>query len=478
MLKLHNTLTGKKTKFESIQKGKVKMYTCGPTVYDYAHIGNLCAYIHADTLRRHLIVSGYEVLHIVNITDVGHLTEDDLNQADSGEDKILKAALKEHKTSEEIANFYTERFFEDIKKLNITKASYYPRATAHVQQMIEIIKILLQKNLAYEKNGNVFYDVEKFSEYGKLSKKKIEDLKHGARLEKHPDKKHSYDFALWLKAPKNHILKWESPWSLGYPGWHIECSAMSMEYLGETLDIHTGGEDHIFPHHENEIAQSEGCTGKPFANFWFHNRFLLVDSQKMSKSKGNFYILEDVIKKGFTPMEFRMLVISSHYRSSLNFTWRGMKQAKKNLQKISRFVETLNNLKENNNISSENTDLSLDTYQKELFKAMDDDLNTPKALGLLFELISRSNEKISKKSLSKAQIEKLLSLWNKFNKIIGLEINTKNTEIPFEVLELAKKRQAARKDKDFKKADELRVLIEESGFEIEDNKDDFSLSAN
>jgi len=345
MLKLYNTLTNKKEEFRPLEKGKVKMYSCGPTVYNYAHIGNLTAYTYADLLKRYLEYSGYEVRHIMNITDVGHLTEDDINQADSGEDKMLKAALREKKTPLEIADFYTEKFFEDAEKLNLEKASYYPRATVHIPQMIKIIGKLIEKDLAYEKNGNVFYDVEKFQDYGKLSKKKIEDLKSGARLEKHPDKKHPYDFALWLKAPKEHLLKWESPWSLGYPGWHIECSAMSMEYLGETLDIHTGGEDHVFPHHENEIAQSEGFSGKPFANFWFHNHFLLVDGGKMSKSKGNFYTLKDVLSKGYTAMDFRILVISSHYQSNINFTWDGIEQAKKNIEKIYRFIENLNKIK-------------------------------------------------------------------------------------------------------------------------------------
>lgn len=467
MLKIYNTLTNKKEVFKPIQTGKVKMYTCGPTVYDYAHIGNLCAYIHADTLRRYLDVIGYEVLHIVNITDVGHLTEDDLNQADSGEDKMLKAALRENKTSEEIANFYTNQFFKDVKDLNITKANYYPRATAHIDQMIKIIENLIQKGLAYEKNGNVFYDVEKFAEYGKLSNKKLEDLKHGARLEDHPDKKHSYDFALWLKAPKKHILKWESPWSLGYPGWHIECSAMSMEYLGETLDIHTGGEDHVFPHHENEIAQSEGCTGKSFANFWFHNRFLLVDSQKMSKSKGNFYTLQDITEKGFTPAEFRMLVISSHYRSSLNFTWEGMEQAKKNLEKISKFIQKAEKL-----AGSESTEKGkVDSGQyaqikQKIIEALDNDLNTPSALSFVFELISETKNP----TLSSDEAKEILALWEKINKVFGLKLNkAKTLQIPEEITKLLTERDLARENKDFESADKLREAIEEKGYLIEDS---------
>lgn len=476
MFKLFNTLSGQKEEFKSIEKGKVKIYTCGPTVYDYAHIGNLCAYIHADILRRFLEASGYEMRHIVNITDVGHLTADEVNQADSGEDKMLKAALRENKSSQEIANFYTEQFFEDIKKLNISKASYYPRATAHVPQMIKIVEDLISKDLAYESNGNVFYDVEKFKEYGKLSKKKIDELKNGARLEEHPDKRHPYDFALWLKAPKDHILKWESPWSVGYPGWHIECSAMAMEYLGETLDIHTGGEDHIFPHHENEIAQSEGCTGKPFANFWFHNRFLLVDSKKMSKSKGNFYTLQDIVKKGFTPAEFRMLVVSSNYRSSLNFTWNGMEQARKNLEKISRFIESLEKIKEENDQTKKQSNIIFKKAYADFTTAMDDDLNTPKALAVLFELITKVNQDIAKEELSSIEATELLSLWNKINQVLGLElIENKKEQIPAEIINLGKERNLARKEKDFEKADKLRELIEEKGYIIEDVSTGFNL---
>jgi cysteinyl-tRNA synthetase len=469
MLKIYNTLTGTKQDFTPQEKGKVKIYTCGPTVYDYPHIGNFTAYIYADTLRRYLEYLGYEVRHIVNITDVGHLTDDDIGQADSGQDKMLKAALREKKTPLEIANFYTNSFFEDVEKLNIKKASYYPRATSHIQQMIKIVQSLIDKGLAYEKNGNVFYDVEKFPDYGKLSKKKLDELRIGARLEEHPDKKNPYDFALWLKAPKEHLLKWESPWSLGYPGWHIECSAMSMEYLGETLDIHTGGEDHIFPHHENEIAQSEGFTGKPFSNFWFHNRFLLVDNAKMSKSKGNFYKLTDILEKGYQAVDFRLLVISSHYRSTSNFTWDAMDQARKNRERLQRFVDKLKEV-EDLGIESK-TEIDPNSYQKRIDAAMDDDLNTPLALSILFELISESNKKISLGEFSSKNATATINFWNKINNIFGLVFETTEKEIPADVLTLAKQRQEARENKNFEKADLLRKEIETRGFIIEDNTD-------
>jgi len=353
MLKLHNTLTKSKEAFKAINPGKVGMYTCGPTVYDYIHIGNIRSYMTADILRRYLEYRGYEVRAIKNITDVGHLTEDDIAQADSGEDKILKKALKEKKSPQEIAEFYEDYFKNTEKEMNILAANYFPKATTHIDQMIKMISGLIEKDRAYEKNGNVFFNVTKFPGYGKLSGNTLESLKSGARLEKHPDKKNPWDFALWLKAPEDHLMKWKSPWSVGYPGWHIECSAMSLEYLGETFDIHTGGEDNIFPHHEAEIAQSESFTGKKFVNYWTHTRHLLVDREKMSKSKGNFYILEDVKKKGFSAMELRLLLLSSHYRSPLNFTWDSMKQSRQNLKRITEFIQ---GLKQGFNLKTDSSD--------------------------------------------------------------------------------------------------------------------------
>jgi cysteinyl-tRNA synthetase len=337
-----------------------------------------------------------------------------------------------------------------------------------------MIKILTEKGLAYEKNGNVFYDVTKFADYGKLSKKKISELKENARLEEHPDKKHSYDFALWLKAPKEHILKWESPWSLGYPGWHIECSAMSMEYLGETMDIHTGGEDHIFPHHENEIAQSEGCTGKEFAKFWLHVRFLLVDDQKMSKSKGNFYILADILKKGYSPMDFKMLLLGSHYRSNLNFTWEGLEQAKNNLKKIARFQKRLREFQSTKETKSA---INAQKYWEDFNQAMNDDLNTPKALSVLFEMITEANTEMDKNYLNSPNSKLLNSILIKIINVLGLKIaNNKKTSIPENIIQLAEERVLARKEKDFAKADALRKKIEMKGYEVEDVVDGYKLN--
>lgn len=474
-MKLYNTLTNKKQEFAPQETGKVKMYSCGPTVYDYAHIGNLAAFIYADNLRRFLEYKGFEVRQIMNITDVGHLTEDDLGQADSGEDKMSKAAKREKKSPQDIADFYAKHFFDDVEKLNVKKSAYYPKATAHISQMIKIIETLIKKDLAYEKNGNVFYDVERFKGYGKLSGKKLDELKHGARLEDHPDKKHPWDFALWLRAPKEHILKWESPWSVGYPGWHIECSAMSMEYLGQTLDIHTGGEDHIFPHHENEIAQSEGATEKPFSLFWVHNRFLLVDGQKMSKSKGNFYTLKDILDKGYDPMAFRLLVLGSHYRSNLNFTWKALDQARTNLEKIQRFVEKIDEFAPASTKTAAKTEgLSKDytDYLQRFESAMSDDLNTPLALSVLYEMITEVNKKMAEGEIWKPQIEKVKSVWEKMNSVFGLKFDMLRDPLPEEIKQLAISRKTARKNKQFHKADKIRDQIEEAGYSVEDTPEE------
>ncbi len=472
MLKLYNTLTKKKEKFQSLYKGKVSMYTCGPTVYDYIHIGNLRSFVTADTLRRYLEYSGYEVRHIKNITDVGHLTADDIAQADTGEDKILKKALIEKKTPQEIAQFYTQAFHRDEEAVNILRAHYFPKATAHIPQMIKIIETLIKKGNAYEKNGNVFFDVTSFRDYGKLSGNTLDNLKVGARLEEHPDKKHPWDFALWLKADPKHLLQWNSPWSRGYPGWHIECSAMSLEYLGNTIDIHTGGEDNIFPHHEAEIAQSECFSGKKFVRFWVHTRHLLVEGEKMSKSKGNFYILQDIREKGFDPMHLRLLYLSSHYRKNLDFSWKAMEQAKANYERIVEWRKNLlslsNGLLHIATIDNKYNMRNSSSWIKRFESAMDDDLNTPLALSILYELITEINKKIIDNNLSAKESEQFLAAFEKMNKVFGLKFPEKEIEIPEEVKKLAEERLEARKNKDFQKADELRKEIEEKGYSIED----------
>ena len=436
MLKLYNTLTKKKEDFNSIHPGKVYLYSCGPTVYDFIHLGNIKSYLTADILRRYFEYQGLEVKQIKNITDVGHLTEDDIAQGDTGEDKIAKKALKEKKSPEEIARFYEKKFRETEEKMNILPAQYFPRATAHIPQMIKMIEKLIEKGYAYEKNSNVFFDVTKFKDYGKLSGNTLENLKTGARLEEHPDKKNPWDFALWLKAPKEHLMKWDSPWGIGYPGWHIECSAMSIEYLGDTIDIHAGGEDNIFPHHEAEIAQSEGMTGKKFANFWIHTRHLLLNDEKMSKSKGNFYILQDILDKGYNPMILRLALLSSHYRSQMNFTWKSMEQAKSNFKKISAWINELKNISQENKKGSPSIDL--ENYQVRFEEAMNDDLNTPLALSVIYEFITETNKKIAENKLSSKEAGAILNFWEKVNKVFGLVFKDKKTNIPHSFIDFQK----------------------------------------
>ncbi|MDZ4385350.1 MAG: cysteine--tRNA ligase, partial [Candidatus Moranbacteria bacterium] len=422
MLTLYNTLSKTKEEFKPLNPGKVSMYVCGPTVYDRIHLGNIRSYTTPDILRRYLEYSGYEVRQIKNITDVGHLTADDIAQGDSGEDKIEKKALREKKTPAEIADFYEEYFHATEKAMNILPAHYFPRATSHVPQMIRIISTLIEKGFAYEINGNVFFDVTKFADYGKLSGNTLEDLQVGARLEEHPDKKNPWDFALWLKAPKEHLLRWDSPWSVGYPGWHIECSAMSTEYLGDTMDIHTGGEDNIFPHHEAEIAQTECATGAKFVNYWVHTRHLKVDGAKMSKSKNNFYVLEDIRDKGYSPMELRLLLLSAHHRTQLNFTWKAMDQAKANLISINNFYQRLSN-----STGTGNAILNIADYKRSFEAAMDDDLNTPKALSVIFQLIKDGNTALDGNGL--ANPEETKKLLETSMKVFGLTLETP-AEIP------------------------------------------------
>lgn len=467
-MKLYNTLSKKKEVFRPLNPGKVGIYTCGPTVYGDVHIGNIRSYVVADTLRRYLQYQGYEVRHIKNITDVGHLTEDDVAQGDSGEDKIEKKARAEKKTPEEIARFYEQRFREAEKEMNILPANYFPRATAHIGQMIRAIETLVSKGYAYEKNGNVFFDVTKFPTYGKLSGNTLEKLKVGARLEEHPDKKNPWDFALWLKAPAQHLMKWDSPWGVGYPGWHIECTAMSTEYLGSTIDIHTGGEDNIFPHHEAEIAQTECATGEKFVRYWLHVRHLLMDGEKMSKSKGNLFTLENLKEKGYSPMAVRLLLLSSHHRSQLNFTWDAIEQAKRNLQRVNDFVLNLEALKNKN--SSLPDSLELGELEQGFEAALDDDLNTPLALSVLYELITQTNRLSAQDSLSSNDATKALSLWQRMNSVFGLTLSGQ-AEIPEEIKKLAAKRDQARAQKDFAASDDLRALIEKKGFAVEDTKD-------
>lgn len=470
MFKLYNFLTKSKEEFKPINPGKVGIYVCGPTVYDHCHLGHARGYAAMDVLRRYLEYSGYEVRHIMNYTDVGHLVHD----AEVGEDKIEQQAKKEKVDPLALAEKYIQSCKEDFEALNIKKANFNPRPTQYIAQIIKFTGDLIKKDFAYEVNGSVYFSVEKFPEYGKLSGKKKDDLIAGARVEVNPEKKNPLDFALWIKAPKEHILKWESPWGVGYPGWHIECSVMSCDLLGgDTFDIHGGGNENAFPHNENEIAQSEAYLEKPMANFWALWNMVIVEGKKMSKSLGNFTTIKDALKK-YDPMVVRLWILSSHYRSVTNFTEDALEQAKVNFQRISDFVNNLKfgYLDKNGNRGPTST---LEKFEE----AMDDDLNTPLALSVLYDLITEINKLISANKLQPNEAKKLISAWEKMNKVLGLVIEKEKIEIPENIIALAEERKKAREEKDFKKSDELRKEIEKAGYIIEDLKNNtYSIKKN
>jgi len=461
-LKIYNTLTKKKEVFKPLKDKKVGMYNCGPTVYSFAHIGNLRAFIMADVIRRWLEELGYKVKQVKNITDVGHLTEEDI-------DKMVVAAKREKKSPKQIARFYTKAFFEDEKKLNIKPAHVFPRATEHIEEMIKLIEILVKKGYAYKKNGSVFFDVTKFKNYGKLSGNTLKKLKAGARLEIHPDKANPFDFALWIRAPREHLMKWKSPWGLGYPGWHIECSAMSMKYLGPSFDIHTGGEDNIFPHHENEIAQSEAATAKKFVHFWIHCGWLLVAGQKMAKSKGNFYTLRDLEQRSHNPLTFRLLILGAHHRSKFNFTFRGLKQAQEGLERIVEFLKKLKSIERKQTKQIPDVKRLLNKAKREFEKYMDDDFNTPRALAIMFETVKEGNKLVDENKLNPAEAGVFYNLIIKFDQVLGiLPSKIVIPKIPAEIKKLVKEREKARKEKKWRKADKLRKETEKKGYKLED----------
>jgi len=450
MLKLYNTLTRKKENFKPLKDNEVRMYVCGPTVYYFAHIGNFRAYVFADTLRRVLKMNNFKIKHVMNLTDVGHLTSDE----DEGEDKIEREAKKENKTPSEIADFYTKYFFQDFEKLNNEKPEIVCKATEHIKEMIELIKRLEKNGYTYVgENGNVYFNTSKFSDYGKLAKLNLEELKAGARIEVDENKKNPRDFVLWFVEDgskfKNHLLKWKSPWGEGWPGWHIECSAMSIKYLGEQFDIHTGGEDHIPVHHTNEIAQSECATGKkPWVKNWMHVSFLQFNSKKMSKSSGGILKVQDLIDKGFSPMHLRYFYLSGHYRKPLNFTIENMENAKESYDRLKKIISNFVDDKCFN-----------ENYFSEFKTSLDDDLNTPNALQVLWKFVRDEN--------AKGKIQTL----KKFDEVLGLKLfERENLKIPAEVLKLAKEREHARKEKNWKLSDELREKIKHLGFKIDDTE--------
>ncbi len=452
-LYLNNTLTKKKEKFIPINQEEVTIYSCGPTVYKDATIGNMRTNIFQDVLRRVLRYNGYKIKHVMNITDVGHLVSD----GDEGEDKMLKSAREEHKTPLEIAKHYTDLFFQDLAQLNIETPEIVCKATEHIEEMLEYVRKLIKKGYAYETSTAIYFDISKLDEYPVLSHLNLEEQKAGARVNVDLEKKNPYDFAVWIKAPENHLMKWDSEFGPSYPGWHIECSAMSKKYLGEQFDIHTGGIDLIPTHHENEIAQSKGYCGKIPAKFWMHGEYLLIDGGKMSKSLGNVYLIKDIVEKGYDPIVYKLFSYSCHYRNKLNFTWEGMEAASKSLQRLKKGYQR--HLKGTDEIEES----QVEEYEKKFHQAINDDLNMPIAMGVVWQVV-----RLEKKS------PKLAELLLKFDNVLGLKIQEETTKlqesIPDEVIQLIEQRQEARKCKDWKKADELRGLINEKGYDIKDTK--------
>lgn len=459
-----NTLTRKKEIFKPIDKKEVKIYSCGPTVYKDATIGNMRTNIFQDLLRRLLKYNGYQIKHVMNITDVGHLVSD----GDEGEDKMLKSAKEEHKTPLEIAEHYTNLFFEDLKQLNIETPEIVCKATDHIQEMLQYVEKLMENGYAYETSTAIYFDVSKLDEYGILSGINKEEQKAGARVSVDTEKRNPYDFALWIKAPENHLMKWNSPWGQSYPGWHIECSAMGQKYLGEQFDIHTGGIDLIPTHHENEIAQSKGACGKVPANYWLHGEYLLINGGKMSKSLGNVYLLKDIKDKGYDPLVYRLFSYSCHYKNKLNFTWEGIEAASIALERLRNGYQ--NHLKGTDSLEEKDKQ-KLKELEEKFHQAINDDLNMPLAMSFVWETV-----KFEKKS---PEVAKLLE---KFDSVLALKIEEEQKqeiqEIPQEILELVEQRKQAREQKDWQKSDELRDKILEKGYLIKDTKQGMEIKKN
>jgi cysteinyl-tRNA synthetase len=468
-LQIFNTLGRKKELFTPINDGRVGMYFCGPTVYGDSHVGHAKAYITGDIVHRYLEFLGYDVTYVQNITDVGHMTD---NDDVAGEDKIEIQSRKEKKHPMAIAEDYTRRYFEDMDALNILRPDISPRATGHIIEQIELIKELIEKGFAYESEGNVYFDVAKDKEYGKLSGRKAEDQEASGRVEERTDKRSPQDFALWKRAEKNHILRWPSPWGEGFPGWHIECSAMSMKYLGETFDIHGGGLENQFPHHECEIAQSECATGHPFVKYWMHNNMVTTGGVKMGKSLGNSAYLRDLYKQ-YDPLSLRFTILQSHYRGTTEFTTDAISAADAGYQKLlgsyRRLAEATKGI--------EATELDRgNTFVIQFTEAMDDDFNTAKAIAILYELSTETNNAIA--AGSKDQFPILLSIWRSLaGDALGiLPTNESHSSDQSHTLESViqlniRQRKAARDRRDFAASDSIRNSLEEAGIILEDTKD-------
>ena len=453
----YNTLTKNKEEFKPLNEEEVRMYSCGPTVYKDATIGNMRTYIMNDIIRRTLKYNGYKIKHVMNITDVGHLVSD----ADEGEDKMLKSAREMQKSPYEIAKYYTKLFLEDMKKLNIETPEVICKATEHIEDMIKYVQKLLDNGYAYETSTAIYFDVSKLDEYGILSGIKLEDQKAGARVDIDEEKRNPYDFALWIKAKPNHIMKWESPWGLSYPGWHIECSAMGQKYLGEEFDIHTGGIDLIPTHHENEIAQSKGACGKIPARYWIHGEYILINGGKMSKSLNNAYLVKDIIERGYDPLSYRLFTFSSSYRTKLNFTWEAIDANQKALDKLRAGYQK--HLEGKDDILDE----QIGKYEEAFHKAINDDLNMPLAMSVVWDVIKNTNKS-----------KKLAELLDKFDTVLALSLNKKvenNEKIPENIKNLAEERKQARENKNWAESDRIRDEILSLGYIIKDSKEGYEI---
>jgi cysteinyl-tRNA synthetase len=458
-LELFNTLTRQKEEFEPKEEGKVRFYSCGQTIYDDLHVGNARAYVVWDTLRRYLEWKGYTVRHVQNITDVGHLTDD----GDQGEDKVEKRAQELGMEPMELVEDQIERYFEDTKAIDVERQDIVPRATGHIHEMIEFVKKIIENGYGYEVDGNVYFDVDKFAEdypYGEMANKDLDQLKEEAqsRVEEDEKKKNQYDFALWLNAEgTGHLMKWNSPWSTGYPGWHLECSVMSQKYLGDEFDIHAGGKDHIFPHHPNERAQCFAATGKGQSRYWLHNEFITVEGEKMSKSKGNFYTIRDLLEEGYSGNTIRLYLISSHYRSETDFSMEGLEKAKKELQRARRLVQKT---------GIPNTNEFEEGIEEQFEELMDDDLGTAKAKQYLMETVSDINSILEDDGeANPAAVNALIELFRVLGVDIKSDINKQESEMTDLLLDL---REKFRDQEDYETSDYIRERLEEIGFDIED----------
>lgn len=452
MLKLYNSLTREKEEFKPNHAGVVNMYSCGPTVYYYPHIGNMRAYLFMDNIRRVLKYNGFELNGVMNVTDVGHLTSD----ADEGDDKMLVASKREQKSPWEIAKYYTDIFMKDAKRLNIDLPEHICPATSVISEIIEFVQGLLNKGYAYETSKGIYFDISKFADYGQLSRKVIENDIAGARIEVDNEKRNPQDFTVWIKAPKEHIMQWESPWGLGYPGWHIECSTIGKKFLGEYIDIHTGGVDHKPIHHENEIAQSDSLEGHKVVSTWMHVEFLQVDGGKMSKSLNNIYTLDDLEKKGFTPEAYRYFFFTTHYSKQQNFTFEAIQSAKNALQALKSSV-----LAHKGGSARINTE----SYENEFLDAINNDLNMPVALAVVWKMLKEQNS------------NDVYNAVMKFNAVLGLNFDEEKLEenIPDEVRKIAEKRWQAKLIKDWANADAYRNQLAELGYQVLDGKDGYTI---